>query len=65
MSVFEINLWYWIVDKLPKKLLYFCFMHIMAYSTTGKYSNTIVPDLTAMDAVDRFRKDKIDKKKNV
>jgi len=53
----EINFWYFIVDLLPKKLVYFCFMKVMAYSTTGKYSSTVVPDLTGMDAIKRYGDD--------
>jgi hypothetical protein len=30
----------------------------MAYATCGKYGSTIVPDLTAMEAIRRFEKDK-------
>ena len=55
----EMNFWYWLVKKLPKKLVYFCFMHVMAYSTTGKYGNTIVPELTGMNAIDRYGNDKL------
>jgi hypothetical protein len=30
----------------------------MAYSTTGKYGSTIMPELSGMDAIDRYSKDK-------
>lgn len=58
MSLKEVNFWYWLVRHLPVKLIYFCFMHIMVYSTTGKYGDTIVPELSGMDAVDRYSNDK-------
>ena len=58
MNVKKINFWYWLVRRLPKKLVYFSFMHVMVYSTTGKYGNTIVPDLTGMDAIKRYGDDK-------
>ena len=58
MRIKEVNFWYWLVDKLPVKLIYFCFMHVMAYSTTGKYENTIVPNLSGMDAICRYGNDK-------
>ena len=45
---------FWFVWKLPKNLVYFCAIRVVAYATTGKYSNTIVPELTAMDAVKRW-----------
>jgi len=57
MSVRETNFWFWLVSKLPKRLIYFCFMHVMAHSTTGKYGNTIVPELTGMDAIERYGND--------
>ena len=57
MNIKEVNFWYWVVKLLPVKLVYFSFMHVMAHSTTGKYENTIVPDLTWIDAVDRYSKD--------
>ena len=58
MKVYKLNFWYWLVKKLPKKIIYFCFMHVMAYATTGKYSSTIVPELTGMDAIKRYGDDK-------
>ncbi|KFZ27725.1 MAG: hypothetical protein KQ78_00035 [Candidatus Izimaplasma bacterium HR2] len=54
----EIDFWYWVVKLLPVKLVYFCFMHVMAHSTTGKYSTTVVPNLSGMDAVKRYGDDK-------
>ena len=41
---------------MPKWLVYFCSIRLVAYGTQGKYSNTIVPDLTAMDAIKRWEK---------
>ncbi len=58
MNSRQISFWYWVVDRLPKKLVYFCFMKVMVYSTTGKYGNTIVPELSGMDAISRYGKDK-------
>jgi hypothetical protein len=57
MTVREVKFWYWLVGLLPKRLVYFCFMSVMAHSTTGKYGDTIVPELTGMDAADRYGKD--------
>ena len=56
-SVKEVKFWFWLVRKLPKSVVNFCFMHVMAHSTTGKYSGTIVPELTGMDAVKRYLDD--------
>lgn len=44
----------WLSKKLPKRLVYFCFIQVVAETTTGKYENTLVPSLTAMDAIARF-----------
>ena len=58
MNIQEVNFWYWLVGLLPKKLIYFCFMHVMAYATTGKYGQTVVPELSGMDAAKRYMDDK-------
>ena len=47
----------WIAWHLPKRVAMWAYYRILAYSTTGKYGKTIVPELTAMDAIDRFMKD--------
>jgi len=47
----------WICRRLPKTLVYYCATNLVAYSTTGKYSNTIVPEITAMDALKRYADD--------
>jgi hypothetical protein len=55
----QLKFWYWFVKWLvPNKIKYFCFMHIMVYATTGKYSNVVVPDLTGLNAIKCFRDDK-------
>ena len=43
-----------VVWKLPKSIVYFCAIRLVAYATTGKYSRTIVPELSAMDAIKRW-----------
>ena len=50
--------WYWLVGLLPAKVVYFSFMRVMVHSTTGKYGDTIVPELSGMDAIKRFGDDK-------
>jgi len=37
-------------------------MDIMVHSTTGKYGKTIVPELTGMEAIERYAKDKLKEK---
>ena len=39
---------------LPKRLVYFCAITVGAYATTGKYSNTVVPDITFMEVIKRY-----------
>ncbi len=39
---------------LPKRLVYWCAIRVMAYATTGKHSNQVVPELLAMDALKRW-----------
>ncbi len=46
--------WMWLAMKLPKKMIYFCAMRLIADATTGEYSTTIVSELGAMDALERF-----------
>ena len=48
------TVWQWIAWHLPKNLIYWCFMRVVVFSTSKKYSNTGVPGLTAMDALERW-----------
>lgn len=50
------NFYRWLVRKLPKKLIYFATIQLMVEVTTGKYSETVVPELTLMDGIERFEK---------
>lgn len=54
MSKGEYRLWSMLVNMLPKKLLYMCAIRVAAEATTGKYSQTIVPELTAIEAASRY-----------
>ena len=49
----------WAVKYFPKRVVYFCAMRVIAHATTGKYFNQIVPDLTAIDAVERWAMDNV------
>jgi len=42
--------------SMPRKLAMWCAIRVIAHATTGKYSNQVVPDLSAMDALDRWDK---------
>lgn len=48
------NFWQWLSYRLPKRLVYFCAIQVVSEATTGVYSATVVPELTAMDAIKRF-----------
>lgn len=39
---------------LPRELVMWCYMRVAAHATTGKFGNTIVPELGMMDAVKRW-----------
>jgi hypothetical protein len=41
---------------MPKWLVYYCSVRLMASATTGEYANTITPELNALDALRRWRK---------
>lgn len=44
----------WLAWKLPRRLVYFCAIRLMVSATAGKYSGTVVPELTAIDALKRW-----------
>lgn len=39
---------------MPRWLVFYCAIRVIAHATTGKYGNQVVPDLTAMDALKRW-----------
>lgn len=48
------HLWKKIAWILPKSLVYWVSIRLIANATQGKYSNQIVPELLAMDALERW-----------
>jgi hypothetical protein len=44
----------WIAWHLPSCLVTWCFSRVVAYATTGEYSNQVVPELAAVDALKRW-----------
>ena len=44
----------WIVWKLPSDIVYWAAIRLVAHATQGRYSSTIVPELSAMDALKRW-----------
>lgn len=53
----NINPWLWLANRVPRKLVYWCFFRVVAHATTGKYETQNVPELTVMDAIDRWGHD--------
>ena len=44
----------WIAWHMPKWLVYWCSIRLMAHATTGKYGNDIVDSVSIMDALKRW-----------
>lgn len=44
----------WCAWRLSRWLAKWAMIRLVAYATTGEYSTTIVPDLTAMEALRRW-----------
>jgi hypothetical protein len=44
----------WFAWRLPKWLVEWATVRLVAHATTGVYSDTVVPDLTAMEALRRW-----------
>jgi len=44
----------WLVWRLPNWVIYWATIRLIAYATQGQYGNTIVPELSAMDALRRW-----------
>ena len=44
----------WLAWKLPKWLVMWASVRLMANATQGDYSGVIVPELTALDALKRW-----------
>lgn len=44
----------WLAYRLPRRLVYWASIRLMAHATQGQWSTQIVPDLSAMDALQRW-----------
>lgn len=44
----------WLAWKLPKRLVYMAAIRLASFATVGRYSDTVVPELTAVDAIKRW-----------
>jgi hypothetical protein len=45
------NFWLWLARHMPKKLVYWCAIVLMAHATTGENSNVETSTLTCIDAL--------------
>jgi hypothetical protein len=56
------KIWEWfawrIAWRLPNRLAYYAAVRVHCHGTVGKYGQTIMSELTGMDALDRFSTDK-------
>ena len=43
-----------IVWRLPRRLVYWSAIRVIAHATSGQYSHTVVPELPAMEALKRW-----------
>lgn len=43
--------------RVPRRLAMWCFIRVLAHATTGEYGATVVPELSAMDALQRWKVD--------
>jgi hypothetical protein len=55
-EVIKTNVLFAIAYAVPKWLVYFCTIRLIAHATTGKYSSTNVSELKVMDALERWGK---------
>ena len=44
----------WIAWKLPKGLIKQAYVRVVAHGTTGLYSDTVLPDVTVSDILNRW-----------
>jgi len=56
MPQFTERFWRWLAWKLPRKLVYWCTIRLVAHVTSGYWGRTDVPSLTAVEALHRFEK---------
>ncbi len=45
----------WIAYRLPREVVYWAAIRLLSNATVGPYSSQIVPDLRAMDALQRWK----------
>lgn len=43
--------------RLPHGLVTWCFVRVVSHATTGRYSATVLPEILAMTALERWNRD--------
>jgi hypothetical protein len=54
---FGTKMWYFTISILPKQVLFYSFMYILSYATTGRYADRDKKTLTAIEALNRWARD--------
>ena len=44
----------WVAWHLPRRIVYHCAVRLMVHGTVGKWKEQVVPELNAMDALERW-----------
>ena len=58
MGIFEMKFFMWLASIMPERLCYCVFAHVVARVTTGKYSDTVLPELTVTEALKHYGNDR-------
>lgn len=48
------RIWMFLAWRMPRSLVYWCAIRLMASATQGEWSDTEVPSLTTVDALKRW-----------
>jgi len=48
------KIWMWLAWKLPRPLVMWAAIRLGSEATTGKYSRQVVPELTFLEALNRW-----------
>ena len=44
----------WVAWHLPRELVMWCYFRVVGHATSGKWGNTVVLEITAMDVIRRW-----------
>ncbi len=48
------KVWIWIAWKLPRPLVMWCAVRLLAHASGPQYPTQVVPELTGIDALERW-----------